>query len=78
VTLARVAIGFKTIAAAKRGEQASAPMIGERELHFYRLFRLRCDIQGSPHPIDRSRRCVSFSDGGGACEQRSDLAQLFA
>jgi hypothetical protein len=53
-------------------------MIGESELHFDRRFRLRRDIKGFPHPIDRSRRCVSFSDGGGACEQRSDLAQLFA
>jgi|SRR6516225_4516184 hypothetical protein len=34
VALAPVAIGFKTIAAPQRGEQAPAPLIGERELRF--------------------------------------------
>jgi hypothetical protein len=49
-------------------------LIGERELRFYRLFRLRRDRKSFPHPIDRRRRCVSFSDGRGAFEQRGDFS----
>ena len=58
VALATVAIGFKTVAATQCGEQAPAPLIGERELRFYRLFSLRRDSKSFSHPIDRSRRCV--------------------
>ena len=78
VALAPVAIGFKTMAATQRGEQAPAPLIGERELRFYRLFRLRRNSKSFPHSIDCSRRCVSFSDGRSAFEQRGYFAQLFA
>jgi hypothetical protein len=78
VALAPVAVGFKTIAATQRGEQAPAPLIGERELRLYRLFRLRRNSKGFPDPIDRSRRSMAFSDGRGAFEQRGDFAQLLA
>ena len=74
VALAPVAIGCKTVAATQRGEQARAPLIGERELHFYRPFRLCRDRKSFPHPIDCGRRRVAFSDGRGAFEQRRNFA----
>ena len=74
VALAPVAIGCKTVAATQRGEQAPAPLIGERELRFYRLFSSRRDSKSFPHPIDCRRRCVAFTDGRGAFEQRGNFA----
>lgn len=74
VALPLVAVGFQTVAATQRGEQAPVPEIREGKPCFYRVIGLRDDRKSFPHPLGRSRRCAALPDGGGTFEQCGNLA----
>ena len=74
VALPPVAIGFQTVAATQRGEQAPVPQIREGKAGFYRAIGLRGGRKSFLHPLGRSRRCAALPFGGGTFEQSGNLA----